>query len=406
MKKSRKVFCILNPNLKDLLGHYFEYSYSLMKIIEKRGYEFLVLTNKEAETSVTEKLPVKKVFSKEIWHVRPSLCKSHFGRKVNTILENVRYYLIIRRILNKEIVTPDWVIFCDTLCHNQMMAWAWWINYIPKHKRPRLILLFRYSSSWFDFWSDHKTMSKVFKMFKKAALGERLILCSDSSRLKKEYARFTDLPIYVVPIPHTSHPILLGDSRVTDYSNERPLRIGSLGGARDEKGYIEILETIKIINKKEIFRRFEFLIQASGAALELLEATKEVEAMNLQNVRFIYDVLDSEEYYKLLQNIDVVLLPYWRSIYESRTSGILTESLAAGKPVIATLDTWMSDQLQAYDTGLTCRDRDPEDLARAIIEMYLRKDEFRAKAIRAKDRWLFDHNPEALLEVLLAPRII
>lgn len=402
MAEDKKVFCIVNPNLKNLLGHYFEYVHSLMEAVGKKGYEFLVLASTEAEPTVMEKLPAKKAFSREIWHANPLLLLTPFGRKINTLIENIIFYRIIRRTLHESTVNPGWVVFCDSLCHNQMLAWAWWFRALPLERRPRLILLFRYGSVMFDWWSDQKTMAKAFSMLKEADIDGRLSLFSDSSRLAGEYSRFTDIPIRVAPIPHTMHPALNSDG-ASENVLSRPLRLASLGGARDEKGYLEIIDAINILKERRLLEKFDFVLQTNGAAPELLKATQNLEAANLRNVRFIHDTLSSQDYYELVRSADVILLPYWRSIYAARTSGILTEALAAGKPVIATEDTWMSDQLTAYDTGLTCKDRNPKDIVRAIIEAESRRNEIMSKACNAKERWLKDHNPDALMDALLNP---
>jgi glycosyltransferase involved in cell wall biosynthesis len=408
---SRKIFCIVNPHLRDRNGHYFEYDHSLIEPARKKGYEVLVLGHKQVEAAIAAIMPVKKVFSREIWQTFPLITTiPQVGRKVSTLIENILFYRKLRATLNPKIITSEWVIFSDMVCHNQLLAWAWWFRNLPRQVSPRLVLLFRYSSDWFEYWSSHQMTCEAFRILNLANFDNKLCLCSDSDRLAKEYSRFTTEPLTVVPIPHTTYTITQ-ENPLTQPQPLKSLGFVSLGNARDEKGFLDILQAIKILHQSGELDKFTFILQANNISSyfippeELLSAVEEVKSLNLANVYFICDTLSSEEYYRLLQKADVVLLPYWRSIYVSRTSGIFTEALAAGKPVIVTEDTWMSEQLSQDGAGVLCRDRDSNDLVRAILKIAAHYEDYANKAKTAKDIWLQKHNPDALLEALVPPSV-
>jgi len=62
--------------------------------------------------------------------------------------------------------------------------------------------------------------------------------------------------------------------------------------------------------------------------------------------------------------------------------------------------TWMSAQLPEFGAGVTFRDGDPEDLARAILEL---RDNHSVLAAQARERgpkWAAYHNPDHFLAVL------
>jgi glycosyltransferase involved in cell wall biosynthesis len=122
-----------------------------------------------------------------------------------------------------------------------------------------------------------------------------------------------------------------------------------------------------------------------------------------RNVRLIDEVLSRSEYNRLLGGADVVLLPYSRGVYYARTSGPFTEALAAGKPVIATDDTWMSDQLEHFGAGVTVADNDADDLVRAILEVQGRFEELARRARLQRENWVAFHNPARLVKLLCDP---
>jgi glycosyltransferase involved in cell wall biosynthesis len=119
------------------------------------------------------------------------------------------------------------------------------------------------------------------------------------------------------------------------------------------------------------------------------------------NVTLLKEVLNRKDYADLLLQSDVVLLPYSKDVYHSRTSGPFTEALAAAKTVIVTDGTWMSDQLKSYGSGLTVLDRDVESLMAAMIKAVDQHKKLQAKAQRDCSRWLSFHNPERFIDTLM-----
>ena len=62
---------------------------------------------------------------------------------------------------------------------------------------------------------------------------------------------------------------------------------------------------------------------------------------------------------------DLVLIPYSAQSYRYRSSGVLVEAMAAGKPVVTTAGSWMAAQLTPQNAILF---DDPKDLGRAIAK--------------------------------------
>lgn len=404
---NRKVLCVVDPNLRDRLGHHFEYDYSLLEPVLRRGYEFLVLGHRQVEKAIASAMPVEGVFPHDIWERFPGLARipGGVGHKLDILLSNLRFFRVLCSRLPSRTVTADWVVFGHMITLHQLLGWAWWFRSLSPRNLPRLVLLFRYSAEWF---ANSRFAAHAFRLLEGAHAPDRVCLGSDSERLAREYARFTRLPFQVFPIPHTTHQVGPGEFASQSLAR-RPMCLVSVGNARDEKGFLEILQAIVQLHNSGQLQRFKFILQsndlyAPNTATEILSTIAEIKKLKLDNVRFIDEVLSTEAYYGLLREADVVLLPYWRSIYASRTSGIFVEALAAGRTVIVTEDTWMSDQLRDYGSGAVCRDHDPHDLVRAVLNIEARFPEYSERARLTRDAWLERHNPEALIEGLLEPR--
>ncbi|MFQ5851913.1 MAG: glycosyltransferase [Candidatus Binatia bacterium] len=401
---SGEVFCIVDPNLKDLLGHHFAYDFSLAEAARKRGHEVLVLAHKQVEPSIRTVMQVEGVFSHTIWDTYPRLAQiPQLGPELDVLLSNLRFHGVLRSQLSSRTVTPDWVVFGHMITPRQLLGWAWWYRGLGSQSLPRLVLLFRYQADWF---ASSKFGTYAFKLLERAARDGNLRLGTDSERLADDYGELTPLPLEVFPIPHTpDRPLQENDS--SGPAPDKPMCLVSLGNARDEKGFLEILQAIMELYDRRVLHRFRFVLQSNDlyapkAAAKIESTIARIKSLNLDSVQFVENVLSTDGYHRLLQEADAVLCPYWRSIYSSRTSGIFTEALGAGKIVIATDNTWMSDQLRELHAGVVCQDRDPKELTRAILEIGSQWHEYAKRARSAQSRWLKKHNPDTLLDRILS----
>jgi glycosyltransferase involved in cell wall biosynthesis len=381
-----------------MVGHYFAYDYSLMQAARARGYDFVALGHERIDPAVTSLMPVHAVFPWEIWHTfRTVGLIPRVGLRLETLVSNLLFYRQLRTALRRCGLSSDSLVFTHMITKKQLLAWAWWIRRLRRESAPRVALLLRYSAEWFK---GSRATTRAFRMIENAAPNVRVRICTDSERLAFDYAQFTKLAIDVVPIPHTRH-----GGRIEGRRESRGvLRLVSLGNARDEKGFVEILQAVRILSKWGRLDRFKFILQANSADLQMQMAIQESEDLvKGGSVEFILEALSPEAYQRLLCEADGVLLPYWRSIYRSRTSGVFVEALAAGKPVIATEDTWMSDQLKHFGGGLLCRDRDPKHLAERICDLESNYESYAERAVGSRETWCERHNPEALIDSLLRP---
>ena len=107
-----------------------------------------------------------------------------------------------------------------------------------------------------------------------------------------------------------------------------------------------------------------------------------------------------EDYYAELAAADLVVLPYDAEVYRDRSSGILAEALAAGKPVVVPAHTWMADQIDDR-RGRVFHGAD--ELPAAAGEILQRYPAFARAAADYVSRWREQHSPLRLLEVLEQP---
>jgi glycosyltransferase involved in cell wall biosynthesis len=388
------VFCIVDPCLKDMEGHHFEYDRSVAEAARRRGYEVLVLGHRQVEAAIDVRLDVRKTFRRDIWESFTSLAL--LPGRLNLWRTNRSFYDDLCRGLSGTELTPGSVVFGHMITSRQLLGWAWWCRRLPAATAPQVVLLLRYQAA---FYRDGVSM-EAFRLLELAARNRPIRLATDSARLARHYRRLTTLPIEVLPIPHTVEAAPAPPGR----GPGRPLRLVSLGNARDEKGILEILQAIRLLEKKRVAGSLEFVLQCNHPWPDAVaRAIDQFASACPANVRLIREVLDSDAYYRELSLADVVLAPYWRSIYDARTSGVFLEAWAAGKPVITTDNTWMSDQLQGSGAGIACPDRNPAALARAIADIQRDYDTYARRAAAASATCRQWHNPDSLVALLAGP---
>src|SRR5262249_48894916 len=150
-------------------------------------------------------------------------------------------------------------------------------------------------------------------------------LATDSDRLAEELSHLTSLPVEVLPIPHAA-PTPAG---LTDQVTAGPCHFVSLGNARDEKGIFEIFAAIRALHDDGKLESMRFTLQCNDATPTVASAIAAFRQDSLPECQLLTNRLTTAEYHDLLEQADFVLLPYWRSIYASRTSGVFMEALSA-----------------------------------------------------------------------------
>lgn len=383
-----RAFCIVDPNLKDIVGHYFAYDAAVANGARQAGYQPIVLAHRDVESELAASVGAQPVFSEDIW--AGPLPAGRIPRLRARLKANLSFGLTLAARLLKLRLPPHSVVFVHTFIDRQMLGLALLPLLLFWHRSITYVFLLRYQP---HFYNSH-TGRIALRLMERLAEWWNLRLATDSERLAALYQTQTTLPIEVLPIPHT--PAEIRANPVSGRRRGDRCRLVSLGNARDEKGIFEIFAAIRHLHRIGEGGRFEFVVQCNDAAPDVAKAIATMAAENLSECILLHEKLEEEEYQQQLSEADIVLLPYWRSIYQARTSGVFVEALAVGKPVIATRDTWMSDQLEKHGAGLLCEDRDALDLVRAIKDAAANLDELRDRARQRQSQWVTCHNPYTL----------
>ncbi len=387
---ARGLFHIVDPNLRNVVGHYFEYDRAVAEGARDLGYRVVIHAHRDVEPGIAARVGAQPVFSRDIWGLA-GRGGGRITRMVFKLRDNARFLHELIRGLWRAGLPRGSVVFAHTFVDRQLAALALLGLLLCCVRGTRLVLLLRYQP---EFYAD-PLCALSFRLIEALARRNRIHLTTDSARLAEQLGRLTTRPVHVLPIPHVP----------PDIASSGPAATGetcfvSLGNARDEKGMFEILDAIRLLHERGQLGGLRFVLQCNDAAPDVQAAIDAFAGLGIPNCVLLHDKLESDSYYGLLRDADIVLLPYWRSIYFGRTSGVFMEALSAGKPVIATTDTWMSDQLADHGAGLLTRDRSPEVLAALMLRAAAQRDALGSAARANRSAWLETHNPRALAEAI------
>lgn len=392
----KPVFLVIDPALKTGAGHYAEYIRALQPAIEATGYSLRVAIPRSASSADRLGFEADRILTADFdttvaWIPR-------FRSFADLLRTTIRFRADLRSVLGL-FTDTCLTLFVPTVDQRFLIAWWWWSLW-PHPNVTNVTLLLRYSFADGESWrAEARWASLAFWLFRHTRCQVPIRMVTDSDRLAAEYVALGAPAMSTIGIPHTAEgsPPKRNDDRVS-------IRYVTLGDVRPEKGFELVASAIRLAIDTGI-RNVEFVLHAYAISEEDARARdRAVSELPPDRVRMVTGLLPRAEYLELLQAADVVILPYSRSSYRSRTSGPFVEAVGLGRPVIVTSGTWMSDQLEALGSGVTFSDGDAQDLVRAIVEVRDRYADFRNRAEQARETWLRRHSAATVVAELLDGR--
>ena len=173
-----------------------------------------------------------------------------------------------------------------------------------------------------------------------AAADMRAFFFTDSEQLTGGYDRIAPGLFRVAPIPHTA-------PKPEASPAHDMITITYMGHARTQKGYKHLPEIIGKLQADRVTNgKIRFLIQShiNSAELPELEPVRDLLESLGPEVSLTHELQTNEEYWRMLGDSDIMLLPYSPERYFAQTSGICAEALAGGIPVVVPGGTWLARQ--------------------------------------------------------------
>ncbi len=122
----------------------------------------------------------------------------------------------------------------------------------------------------------------------------------------------------------------------------------------------------------------------------------------IPDLEIIDGALDTDEYTRRINEVDATLLPYDPVRFGLRGSGIYTESVAAGRPVVAAKGIYAALGIERGEAvGEIFAPYTGRALADAIERLLPRVTEFQSRAARGAHDFAVQHSGDAYIDAML-----
>jgi glycosyltransferase involved in cell wall biosynthesis len=392
-----------DPQLVDLGGHYHTYCEQVLREMKRRNVAVTVYARKGCQVTCGGQRP-EQVFSHDIF---AEMCRDEQTWALENFHNaNLAFMLDLSRI-NAERFSADDVLFFPSLLQDQMHGIANWLARLPEARRPAVVILLRYLNHKMDYVLKRPNHDLVRLHYRFAAravqtVQPRMLLTTDTTEMAAAYHEITGLPVTELTIamePPAALPT--PPPRATD---GRPLVVFQ-GHTSKLKGFDLLPEIIERCLQSKTKPRFAVQVQNRQAAIRagLSASLDRVGRLAGPDVRLVNGSLTTAAYYQLLQEADVVLLPYSPDFYGHCSSGIFAEAMAMGKVIVVPAGTVSARQAKEYSAGVVCaEDCSAPALATAVTTAIAQLPALRTKAESGAPKFKQEQSVQAFWDRLLA----
>jgi len=317
-------------------------------------------------------------------------------------IESNSFIESFRQIINSLKLTPNDHVFIHTLSIEQLEVILYFLQGKELNNLPQYHIMLRRDI-------DDNLVKNAEGIGIKACLSQfyqcqlfpkKVKFYTDTPQLVTRYNSLSPVKLIEIPVPFRQE--ILQKNNISKIEN-KPLHLVYLGDARIEKGYLylppivaDLWENYLVTKKIRITIQSNFNINSGEKGI--LASRLQLEEYPQDMVKVIKNSMTTEEYYQLLISADLLIIPYDINSYRHRTSGVLTESLAAGKPVIVPANSWLASQLDESRGGIY---QNPEDISKTILKVINNISEYQKNAEKFSINWRKKHSPDSLIDCLL-----
>ena len=370
---------IIDPSLKDLVGHHSAVARSLARGAREIGRTPIVLGNRVCSSDLIEPDALSVgAFEDYLYSGISNI--GLFAHELEAAAQRVS-------IMSDDVVT----LFCAT---PTMLAGT--IPFLLSRKeKDRPTISIRFDRDETRSPTSRISYRRAFELIRLLGLRGHYRFFTESRGLQEYFEKLADetMPLLFNPLPKGNASGL----RFAPASGDnRRLCLSYLGEARVEKGFHVMPFVIEyLLSLPDLADKIRFFIQTGAGPLNqhgwVLSAQADIERraaedFRIQTKRF----LSEAEYADAVERTDIMLLPYGPPDYTRRGSGVATETVAAGKVMACSRGLDLADTFEGAGVVLP-DDQSEMGLAQAFEKAVRGYGGFKSKAesYRSKNDHLF-----------------
>lgn len=297
--------------------------------------------------------------------------------------------------LPRHLCTADHLLVITAVNQNQISGLIDFMRARALDSLPKVVCQLMFSPNWTP-WGRAAQHSDAYyrKAFQKATplIGHKLFFTTENAAIAKVYREQYGLETKILPIPFA---VARPPRRA-----EKTIRLGFFGYSKSAKGFHLLPEAAALCRDAGLDVEFQIQIQHSQWEQATIEAERRLRTM--PNVCLIEGALSSDDYIMETNKADVVLLPYHPILFGMGGSGIFTESIAAGRPIIASDGTFAAESIRMSEAqGEIFAPYNAAELVGAIARILPQIPRIKARAEAQAEAFARRHSGDAYVDVLL-----
>lgn len=374
-------FYIVENNLREYLGHFFNISVGIKQAFESFALESKFLVHQDADNEILKTLDADAIFPDTSWA----------GDRDENPLSSMHYYgnrfanALARTI---EPCQDDWIVL-TTAFQDQFLGTAKYLNTLPRDRRPRIICYVHWST-WENRAARVLAWKEACTSLAEAAGTGRFIFAGATEKLMTDFTNMSGYSSVLWPMPLNYG---FRESRQTKQKSNS-IRVTSLGRSLIRKGSQHLPRVTLRTKIRRPLTRFSMQVSNNMSNLRRLRFFPGVEIIDGGN--------DFSAHISAVQKASIMLLPYRRKDYAYRTSGLMAEAAAHGCVVVVPGQTWLSDQIDLdRASGIAFREQTVEDITAALIRAIDNFDKLSLKAFNASKYWWKNQSSQAFVKKIV-----
>ncbi|MEZ5996628.1 MAG: FkbM family methyltransferase [Hyphomonadaceae bacterium] len=378
----------LDPDGLNRSGHFFSHDIRLFEAAKSANIAFTLFARVDCNSqALPPQMQVIKCLTAHSWEIAR---RSDAERAVKAKQFAAEISGALKAVASGS-ETVQLYMYCGSLEHASAIAAV--LDLHPSvHAHVTLFWQFSatYSAAFVSHW--HPVIVELMSQ-------QRLTLDVPTEGIRADLRTHFGINLPVAPHPSTtfSDEEALRISEQTPHKTTGSLTVLFPGGARSEKG---AALTAAVVEKLSAERMLDVVVRASRDHSDP-ESLRCLENLSGDGVAISRDSLTDEEFKQFLNRGDIIVCPYLESAFARRTSGLVTDAMILGRPVVALKNTWLGEFVEREGFGVAA-DSTGKSITNAIMSIADQHEEFCARAALARKRYLRDNAWAGLVTSVIA----
>ena len=353
---------IMDPSLDQKNGHHIDLDFRIAVQAREQGLDTKIIANGAFVPDGRDNIEVEAHFKQSIYKrygTDPMLGRfDSFQSCSSQLFNDLQAY--------NGIGQQAGVIF-PTVNADALFGIVRWLDNIPLDQRPNVFVYLMLASGLETnflsadniVYADQDT-ARLYRMaFRRAAaVHGNIHFFAANAELADQYSFISGRSV-------KRYPRLLRVAAIEDAAASSDQVLLFMGDAKIEKGFGVLPDLVERLCRSDTSTRFIAHANMSAADTQALDIEPKLHelAATHDNFDFLTRYLSRDAYEDLITNSGIVLMPYVASAYNGKESGLLIESMFAGRYPVVPKNSWLARFTSKWDYPATLIEDDTAEAA-------------------------------------------